>query len=168
MDKAGVDISHLSGTVSVIQNTLVDCNSGILLHHWPDIGDPREQLVNPKYVFELKNNIVYHTGGTGTIGIQLDDILSFRSKRRSGWNNVYGYSHCFKGSYNYDTARLEGEISKPVDFILDTPLDFRLQTASPGVGEGDPLTRKSSGARRDMGAFFDALQNPLPYILLAY
>ncbi len=148
-------IANMDQNVNIMQNTVVDCQSGIYLSDYPNRVDAQSIVDNPDFRFEIRNNMIVHRNGTGTTGIEISNIQGIRLKGRSGFNNSYGFLDNFKGTDNYTAQRLRGEISQPVDFMLTHTYDFRLQPTSHGVGEGDPLTGNADGRRRDIGAFFN-------------
>ena len=155
MASAAIDIVEMDETVQIVQNTIVDCTSGILLDTYPDRSDPETTLDNPLHRFEVRNNIVVKRNGTGSRGIVLSDVQGYRSKPRSGWNNVKGYTQNYSGYDSYGWQRLPGEISEEVNFNLASTYDFSLQPTSSCVGEGDTSTFNADGSRRDMGAFIN-------------
>ncbi len=148
-------LANLDLNVRIMQNSVIDCQSGIYLANYPNRADAQSIVDNPDYRFELRNNMVVNRSGTGTTGIEISNIQGLRIKGRSGWNNSHGYLTNFNGTDNYTTLRFPGETSQPVSFMLTHPFDFGLQPGSRGAGEGDPLTGNTDGSRRDIGAFIN-------------
>lgn len=148
MSECGIYLVNLCYNTNISQNTCINCNTGILLllYYNP------ERIISP---FVFRNNLVYHLSGTGYAGIQLYGMPIYESTSRCGWNLCYGFLNNFLGSGDYETERLEGEISGPVTFQMEHPLDFRLIPGSLGTKQGDPLTSNQDGSIRDIGAFID-------------
>ena len=151
-----IKLENLDLNAKIIQNTIYDCGSGIILTNYPNRWDPATTLDDPAYQFQCRNNLVLNTLGTGQKGIELTGIRGLRTQARNGWNDAYGFKNNFGGSDDYSTVRLPGEISAAAILNRKTALDFSLHYASRGAHEGDPLTEDSDGSRRDMGAVIDS------------
>jgi hypothetical protein len=150
-----LSLTNLNYNIQIMQNSVIDCGSGFFLNNYPDDWCPDCVLDDPKYCFEIKNNLVYNRTGTGYRGIHLENIAGFAEKGRSGWNNSFGFSYNFSGQSNYSNSRLPGEISLHTQFMLESTYDFRLQSGFRCTREGDPFSSNLDGSRRDIGAFIN-------------
>jgi len=150
-----VSLTNLNYDIKITQNSVIDCGSGFILNNYPDDWCPDCVLDDPKYCFEIKNNLVYNRTGNGYRGIRLENISRLGEKGRSGWNNSFGYSYNFSGQSNYSDSRLPGEMSIPTQFILESVYDFRLVPGARCTREGDTFSSNMDGSRRDIGAFID-------------